>query len=361
MKLFIAGGVGEHGRNCFLVQDKDMRFLVDCGKMADTPEDLYPRLTSEQIRHLDAAFLTHSHADHTGALPWLYENGFRGMVIASEETLNQLPFSVRRCCTLEELCPEGEGSLRQLEIRWGRSGHCAGSVWYKFSMDGKSIFFSGDYTEDTQVYACDRIRDQQADLAVLDCAYGTDETPYGSACDLLARRTEELLSEHGLLLFPVPKFGRGLEILKLLSDRLGDAAYWADERFLFNLAGQRAGGFWYRAGKIRTPVQPYEGQKRGIVFVSDPQLHSRAAQGMAEQVLAFGGKAVMTGTLEKGSYSEKLAAQGSMELLRYPVHLNFRQYERLKEENAFVQTIPYHSKAFPTQQIILYYAAERRK
>ncbi len=37
MKLMIAGGVGEHGRNCFLVQGETIRFLTDCGKMADTP------------------------------------------------------------------------------------------------------------------------------------------------------------------------------------------------------------------------------------------------------------------------------------------------------------------------------------
>ena len=61
MKLFIAGGVGEHGRNCFYVRGETIRFLVDCGKMADTPEDPYPRLAAEQISGLNAVFLTHSH------------------------------------------------------------------------------------------------------------------------------------------------------------------------------------------------------------------------------------------------------------------------------------------------------------
>ena len=197
--------------------------------------------------------------------------------------------------------------------------------------------------EDTQVYTCDPIRDQRIDLAVLDCAYGLDETPYYAACGHLVRVTERLLSMHGLLLFPVPKYGRGLEILKLFSDHLRSAAYSADDVFLKNLTMQRAGGFWYKPNQIDTPVQPYSGQRRGIVFVSDPQLRTDAARAIADQVLANGGVAVMTGTLEKGSYSEYLFSQGKMALLRYPVHQNHAQFERLNQRNKFRRSIPYHS------------------
>ena len=143
MKLYIAGGVGEHGRNCFLVNGESISFLVDCGKMADTPLDPYPRLTKEQITSLDAVFLTHSHADHTGALPWLYENGFKGTVIASVDTLRQLPFNVEKHRTLSEICPHGTGKFNSLGIEYGRSGHCAGSVWLQLSEGEKTIFFSG--------------------------------------------------------------------------------------------------------------------------------------------------------------------------------------------------------------------------
>ena len=346
MRLYLAGGVGEHGRNCFLVQGETLRFLVDCGKMADTPEDPYPRLSGEEISRLDAVFLTHSHADHTGALPWLWERGYRGPVIASGQTLGQLPFPVPEALALEALCPGGAGRLRDFAIGWGRSGHCAGSVWYRFAENGKSVFFSGDYTEQTLVYACDPIRGQRAGLAVLDCAYGTDETTYDGACGRLLRETEALLGAHGLLLFPVPKYGRGLELLKLFSGRLSGVSYFADALFLQNLAGQRAGGFWYRPGEIGTPVCLYGGQTRGLVFVSDPQLRSPGARQTAQRVLAQGGRAVMTGTVERGSYSEALLRQGSMALLPYPVHLNYGQFRQLETENQFTRTVPYHTKAF---------------
>lgn len=70
--------------------------------------------------------------------------------------------------------------------------------------------------------------------------------------------------------------------------------------------------------------------------------------------VSLGGMAVMTGTLEKGSYSESLFRQGKMELLRYPVHLNHVQFEQLKEKNSFTQTIPYHSKEFSARREILF-------
>lgn len=75
MELFIAGGCGEHGRNCFYVEQNGEAFLVDCGLLAGA-EDNLPRLNAEQIQKLRAVFLTHSHADHTGALPWLAQQGY---------------------------------------------------------------------------------------------------------------------------------------------------------------------------------------------------------------------------------------------------------------------------------------------
>ena len=88
------------------------------------------------------------------------------------------------------------------------------------------------------------------------------ETPYDAVCGRLVRETERLLDAHAPLLFPVPKYGRGLEILKLLSDRLRGISYYADDLFRQNLAAQRAGGFWYRPVPKKPPCSRTRGKRR---------------------------------------------------------------------------------------------------
>ena len=103
MELYIAGGCSEHGRNAFLVNSGSFSFIVDAGIMKEKPEVPWPQLSDEQIRGASALFLTHSHADHTGAAEWLIGKGFSGVVAASRETFRMLPsWPVRTVC-LEDL------------------------------------------------------------------------------------------------------------------------------------------------------------------------------------------------------------------------------------------------------------------
>lgn len=69
MRIKIAGGCGEHGRNCFFIESDSGTFLVDCGVMAGEEGGGFPHLTSTEIGNIKYVFLTHSHADHTGAIP----------------------------------------------------------------------------------------------------------------------------------------------------------------------------------------------------------------------------------------------------------------------------------------------------
>ena len=91
MKLYVAGGCSEHGRNSFLVSGEHTTVLVDAGKMKEKPDKPFPELSEEVVRKVDYLFLTHSHTDHTGAIGFLKKLGFRGKIVASSATLNLIP------------------------------------------------------------------------------------------------------------------------------------------------------------------------------------------------------------------------------------------------------------------------------
>ena len=226
VKVTFAGGVGEHGRNCFLVEGESLSFTVErCVVMVGAAQP-YPHLAPEQIVPLDYIFLTHSHADHTGALPWFVGQGFHGVVVASQKTLNQLGKTVAEYQPLETFQPP-EG----LFLEWGRAGHCAGSVWYAFQLEGIRLLFSGDYTESSLVYGVDPIRGRVADLAVLDSAYGEEpRSPRQMGKDFLDA-VEPYVSQKKAVLFPVPKYGRGQEILLLLQARWPQIPFYGDGHF----------------------------------------------------------------------------------------------------------------------------------
>lgn len=353
MELIIAGGVGEHGRNCLFVKGSSVCFLVDCGKLAGSAQP-YPKLTPEQILSLQYVFLTHSHADHTGTLPWLLEQGFAGTIAASDETFGQLPFSLPDTKPLRSLQPP-EG----LTLHWGRSGHCPGSVWYEFGLEGQTLLFSGDYTEASLVYETDPIRRTRAELAVIDCAYGADpRSPEVLRFDLLTCLADRLSSGKPVLL-PVPKYGRGLELLALLRRARPKTSIYGDAQLLYQLNWLQTDRFWCAPSAqdslVKTQVQPLTGvPEGGVCFLSDPQLKREGSRSLAEAFLAAGGSLVMTGTPERGSYSEALLKAGSMELLRYPVHQNGAEYRRLLRENHFSRAIPYHTPDFSAKREILF-------
>ena len=106
MKLTFLGAAHEVTGSCTLVEAAGHRFLVDCGmeQGRDTyeNEDL-PCAPGE----IEAVLITHAHIDHSGRLPYLYKNGFRGPIFATDATTD-----------LCDIMLEDSAHIQEQEAEW---------------------------------------------------------------------------------------------------------------------------------------------------------------------------------------------------------------------------------------------------
>ncbi|QDY85020.1 MBL fold metallo-hydrolase [Paenibacillus polymyxa] len=259
-KLRIWGGAGEHGRSCYVFEGKQHRIMLDYGvKKEGTGQ--YPVFPLQKAKGLTTVLLSHAHEDHSMALPLLYKYGYRGEVWTTKATAEQLgsyfrswrtyvesrggelPYSEQDIQSityryLEDEAPSGvwHEACPGVRILWGRSGHLAGAVWYIVEMEGKRLFFSGDYSRESELLAADapdlyteegignlpecKPESTLVDISIMDNAYGMDIDPQPVKLKRLRVEMEQILWSGGHVLLPVPAFGRGQELI-----------VWACEQF----------------------------------------------------------------------------------------------------------------------------------
>jgi len=85
------GACREVGRSCFLVETPKSKILIDCGvNVGGSNSGVYPILTTKEFDYteLDAIVVSHSHLDHLGFVPALYERGFSGPLYLTTPTID---------------------------------------------------------------------------------------------------------------------------------------------------------------------------------------------------------------------------------------------------------------------------------
>ena len=117
MKVTFIGATHEVTGSCSLLEVGNSAFLVDCGmeqgenRFENIPLPVNPA-------ELSCVLLTHAHIDHSGYLPLLYKNGFRGTVYATESTASLCQIMLRDSAHLQE--SEAEWKNRKARGRRGR-------------------------------------------------------------------------------------------------------------------------------------------------------------------------------------------------------------------------------------------------
>lgn len=360
MKLYLTGEPCTQQRHCYFVEGKGASFIVDCGYQRGYKGDELPHLLPWQIRKSQYLFLTHSHENQSGALPYLLGNGFTGRVVLTTETARQLPFPVDDPIVLEALClPRTPARLPGgLGVEWGRSGHCSGSVWLRLTQEGRTLFFSGDYYDVARVHACDPIVDLNADLAVLDCDYGTQSGNSREAqLDALIDAISQALADGRPVLLPVPQYGRGQGLLAYISERLPHTDVFGDRHFITELGHLNATAMWVQPqaqdmlGDVFVRAIPEDFIALGVYFLSDPQLDGAFARALVRRILICGGRVLFTGTVEPDSNAALLLHSGMARMMRCAIHCTQEDMLRIASQNEFKKIIAYHSDYAPTQQV----------
>ena len=254
MKITFIGATHEVTGSCTLLEVCGKRYLVDCGMEQGT--DVFENVPIPVAAgEIEAVFLTHAHIDHSGMLPKLYKDGFRGVIYTTQTTANLCAIMLRdsahiqeseaqwrnrkaeragdplvepvyttqdalatisrfRPCGYGEVIRAGEG----VRVRFTDIGHLLGSacieLWLAEAGETRKIVFSGDVGNLNQPILNDPKPVEEADYLVIESTYGN--RLHGGRADPianLARVLQETLDRGGNLVIPSFAVGRTQEML----------------------------------------------------------------------------------------------------------------------------------------------------
>lgn len=259
MKLTFLGATHEVTGSCTMVECCGRVGLVDCG-MEQGKDCFENQSLPVSPAKLDFVLLTHAHIDHSGLLPLLTKNGFRGRIYATEETANLSAIMLMDCahiqmqeaqwktrkaaragldpveplydltdvqnclkrfrpCRMQERSQIAEG----IEVRFVSAGHLLGSasieLWLTENGTTRKVVFSGDLGNVNMPILRGKDYIEAADFAVIESTYGDRlHEPCQDPTSFLAACIRTTLGKGGNLVIPAFAVGRTQEMLYLLRE-----------------------------------------------------------------------------------------------------------------------------------------------
>jgi metallo-beta-lactamase family protein len=112
MKITFLGANHEVTGSCTLLEAAGRRFLIDCGM--EQGKNVYENQPIPVAPgEIDWVLATHAHIDHTGMLPLLVRNGFRGKIYATNPTVELCGIMLRDSAHIQEFEAEWKNRKAQ--------------------------------------------------------------------------------------------------------------------------------------------------------------------------------------------------------------------------------------------------------
>ncbi len=255
MKISFLGAAHQVTGSKTLVEWMDNRyFLVDYGMEQGENEFVQADLpVSPSV--IEYIFLTHAHIDHSGLLPLLYKQGFRGVIYCTPETQNLCSIMLADSAHIQETdaANETKKNLRTggpevqplytteeaaatmklfrpceygkiymidegLSVRFTDAGHLLGSSFVELFLEdngeSRKLVCSGDVGNARQPIICNPQPVEEADFLLIESTYGTRlheevQQPIPTLVEIL-RKT---FSRGGSVIIPSFAVGRTQELL----------------------------------------------------------------------------------------------------------------------------------------------------
>jgi metallo-beta-lactamase family protein len=325
----------------FLLQIDQLRVLFDCG--------LFQGLKELRLRNWDefpvdpstihAVIISHAHIDHTGYLPKLVKEGFKGPIYCTAPTAELMEIMLLDSARLQEeeasfAAKRGYskhpnpaplyttddakntfGMLRpfgynekfkvsdRLEIIYRNAGHLLGAaiteLYLKGDREAKKIVFSGDLgrQHDAMLYPPAKI--DHSDILFIESTYGNKDNPAVDPEIDLTRIVNETYYKKGVLVIPAFAVGRVQELLYhlrklMVEDKIPDLPVYIDSPMAISATYLYYKYIDYHKVKFDRKEFALEMETNMLVFVKTVN-HSKTLNEIKSNAIIISSSGMMTG------------------------------------------------------------------
>ncbi|WP_024480180.1 MBL fold metallo-hydrolase RNA specificity domain-containing protein [Cellulophaga baltica] len=240
VKIHFLGASGTVTGSKFYIETPDINIMVDCGMFQGLKELREINWTPLPINvsKIDVVLLTHGHLDHTGYLPRLVKEGFKGKIIGTAPTLaiaeiilldsgkiqeeeaqraNEEGYSKHHPAIPFYTIDEAKNTISKFEaadrgkwlhlsdavkFRFRYNGHIIGATFIELDMYGKIVVFSGDIGRVEDVLLSKPEKPEWADYLFLESTYGNKLHPKEDVEGMLVALVHKTITNGGNLIIP---------------------------------------------------------------------------------------------------------------------------------------------------------------